>query len=110
MTLTGVAVDSSGNVYIVDQSNDVVRKVSGGNISTFAGNHILGAGFSGDYGAAASAQLYNPADVAADSAGNVYIADENNNRIRKVNPSGIITTYAGNGATKHIPGRWSSRL
>ncbi len=99
---TGVAVDSSGNVYIADQSNEVVRKVSGGTISTFAGNHTFGAGFSGDYGAATSAQLYNPADVAADNAGNVYIADENNNRIRKVNPSGIITTYAGNGATGYL--------
>ncbi|HKM48947.1 MAG TPA: choice-of-anchor D domain-containing protein [Terriglobales bacterium] len=96
---TGVAVDSSGNVYIADQANNVVRKVSGGTISTFAGNHTLGAGYSGDDGLATSAQLYNPADVAVDSAGNVYIADEINQRIRKVNPSGIITTYAGNGAT-----------
>jgi Abnormal spindle-like microcephaly-assoc'd, ASPM-SPD-2-Hydin/NHL repeat len=96
---TGVAVDSSGNVYIADQSNQVVRKVSGGTISTFAGKYALGLGYSGDNGPATSAQLYNPADVAVDSAGNVYIADESNNRIRKVNPSGIITTYAGNGAT-----------
>ena len=99
---TGVAVDNSGNVYIADQSNEVVRKVSGGTISTFAGKQTLGAGYSGDNGPATSAQLYYPADVAVDNAGNVYIADENNNRVRKVNPSGIITTYAGNGATGYL--------
>lgn len=94
---TGVGVDSSGNVYIADRENQVVRKVSGGTISTFAGNNTLGAGYSGDNGPATKAQLDNPADVTVDSAGNVYIADEHNERIRKVNPSGIITTYAGNG-------------
>jgi streptogramin lyase len=99
---TGVAVDNAGNVYIADQGNEVVRKVSGGAISTFAGNSTLGYGYSGDSGPATSAQLYYPADVAVDSAGNVYIADEYNQRIRKVNPSGIITTYAGNGATGYL--------
>ncbi len=95
---TGIALDSSGNLYIADQDNEVVRKVSGGNISTFAGNHALGYGYSGDGGPATSAQLYNPMDVAVDSAGDVYIADYNNLRIRKVNPSGTISTFAGNGA------------
>ena len=99
---TGVAVDNSGNVYIADQHNQVVRNVSGGIISTFAGNYALGGGFSGDFGPATSAQLATPIDVAVDRTGNVYIADEVNSRIRKVNPSGIITTYAGNGTTGYL--------
>ncbi len=91
----GVAVDSSGNVYIADQYNYVVRKVSGGNISTFAGNHTYG--YTGDGGPAASAELSYVLDVAVDGFGNVYIADQYNHRIRKVSTSGTISTYAGNG-------------
>jgi|HubBroStandDraft_6_1064221.scaffolds.fasta_scaffold03690_4 hypothetical protein len=91
----GVAADSSGNVYIADQDNYVVRKVSGGNISTFAGNHTYG--YTGDGGPATSAEFTYVLDVAVDGFGNVYIADQYNQRIRKVNTSGIISTYAGNG-------------
>ena len=91
----GVAVDSSGDVYIADQYNYVVRKVSGGTISTFAGNHTYG--YAGDGGPAASAEFEYVLDVAVDGFGNVYIADQYNQRIRKVNTSGIISTYAGNG-------------
>ncbi len=94
----GVAVDSSGNnVYIADQYNYVVRKVSGGNISTFAGNHTYG--YTGDGGPATSAELSYVLDVAVDAAGNVYIADQYNQRVRKVSTSGMISTYAGNGGT-----------
>jgi hypothetical protein len=91
----GVAADSSGNVYIADQDNYVVRKVSGGNISTFAGNHTYG--YTGDGGPATSAEFTYVLDVAVDGFGNLYIADQYNQRIRKVNTSGIISTYAGNG-------------
>ena len=91
----GVAVDTMGNVYIADQDNYVVRKVSGGNISTFAGNHTYG--YTGDGGPATSAEFTYVLDVAVDGFGNVYIADQYNQRIRKVNTSGIISTYAGNG-------------
>jgi NHL repeat len=91
----GVAVDSAGDLYIADQYNYVIRKVSGGNISTFAGNHTYG--FAGDGGPATSAEFEYPADVAVDAQGNVYIADQYNHRIRKVNTSGTISTYAGNG-------------
>jgi uncharacterized protein (TIGR03437 family) len=90
----GVAVDSVGNLYIADSSNNRIRKVSNGVITTIAGNGTQG--FSGDNGSATSAQLYFPDGVAVDSAGNVYIADSSNNRIRKVS-NGVITTIAGNG-------------
>jgi sugar lactone lactonase YvrE len=90
----GVAVDAAGDVYIADTNNSVVRKVSGGVITTFAGNGVYG--YSGDNGPAASAQLCAPTGVAVDKAGNVYIADSNCAVIRKVS-NGIITTFAGNG-------------
>ncbi|MGW7256855.1 NHL repeat-containing protein, partial [Streptomyces sp. NPDC054834] len=92
---TGVAVDSSGNVYIADQHNHRVRKVSPeGQVWTIAGNGQ--AGFNGD-GQATSSQLHYPTGVAVDSSGNVYIADYHNHRIRKVSPDGRIRTVAGNG-------------
>ena len=93
----GVALDGAGNLYIADWANHRIRKVdvSSGNISTVAGTGT--AGFSGDGGAATSAQLDNPYGVAVDGASNLYIADENNNRIRKVNSSGNISTVAGTG-------------
>ena len=91
----GVAVDSSGAVYIADANNHRIRKVSGGTITTVAGNGT--AGFSGDGGPATNASLDNPSSVAVDSAGNLYIADSYNLRVRKVS-GGTITTVAGNGA------------
>jgi prepilin-type N-terminal cleavage/methylation domain-containing protein len=94
----GVAVDSSGNLYIVEIWNFRIRKVtaSTGIITTVAGNGT--SGYSGDNGAATSAELWTPYGVAVDSSGNLYIADYGNNRIRKVTAStGIITTIAGNG-------------
>src|ERR1017187_8041641 len=90
----GVAVDSAGNLYVADRDNNRIRKVSNGVITTVAGNGTVG--FSGDSGPATSAQLSLPNSVAVDSAGNVYIADSNNNRVRKVS-NGVITTVAGNG-------------
>jgi uncharacterized protein (TIGR03437 family) len=97
-TPLGVAVDSAGNLFIADGANNRIRKVTpAGTISTVAGGAIL-PGFSGDGGPATSAGLFLPGGVAVDGAGNLYIADVANNRIRKVNASGIITTVAGNGA------------
>lgn len=98
-TPMGVAVDSAGNVYISDSNNHRIRKVSGGIITTFAGNGT--AGFSGDGGVATSAEIKNPMGVAVDSAGGVYIADNGNYRIRKVS-GGIITTIAGNGTPNYM--------
>ncbi|MPR35737.1 hypothetical protein GBK04_20875 [Cytophagaceae bacterium SJW1-29] len=92
----GVTADGTGNIYVADQYNHRIRKISSsGAISTIAGNGT--AGFSGDGGAATNASLSAPARVALDGSGNLYIADQNNNRIRKVSTNGIISTIAGNG-------------
>ncbi|MCH8266466.1 MAG: hypothetical protein IH846_03000, partial [Acidobacteria bacterium] len=93
---SGVAVDAAGNLFIADLINERVRKVSAnGIITTVAGNG--GFGFSGDGGQATDAELARPADVAVNAAGDLYIADTDNNRVRKVSSGGIITTVAGNG-------------
>lgn len=81
---SGLAFDSSGNLYIADSDNFEVRKISSGTINTVAGNNGGGATFSGDLGAATSASLWNPSSVAVDPAGNIYIADSYNNVVRVV--------------------------
>lgn len=100
----GVAVDDSGNIYIADADNFRIRKVTTtGTIYTIAGNGA--AGYSGDNGPATLAQLNYPASVTVDNLGNIYIADADNNRIRKVNKEGIISTIAGdNNASFSIGG------
>ncbi|HEY3839705.1 MAG TPA: SBBP repeat-containing protein, partial [Bryobacteraceae bacterium] len=93
----GLAVDKSGNLYIADNGNHAIRRVTtDGNINTFAGNQVYSFGYSGDGAAATSAQLDFPTDVAIDSSGNVYIADYGNFVIRQVTKDGNIHTYAGN--------------
>lgn len=92
----GVAVDATGNLFIADFGNHVVRKVTpDGIIRTYAGTGA--AGYTGDNSAATLAQLNNPGGIALDAAGNLYIAETGNHIIRKVSTTGIITTVAGLG-------------
>jgi sugar lactone lactonase YvrE len=96
--LVGLAFDAAGNLFIADNVDQVVRKVdTSGIISTVAGNRS--SGFSGDGGAATNASLYYPSGLAVDQSGNLFIADEFNNRVRRVDANGVITTVAGNGQT-----------
>lgn len=98
---TGIAVDAEGNLYIADYMNHRVRKVTiDGTISTVAGNGV--AGYAGDGGMATAAQLNRPAGIVVDGASNLYIADSDNNRIRKVARDGVITTIAGNGKSGYF--------
>lgn len=94
----GLAVDSAGNLHIADAHGNRVRKITpAGIIVTEAGNGVPG--FSGDGGPALTASLINPHAVALDAAGNLYIADNGNYRIREVTTDGPIHTVAGNGPT-----------
>lgn len=94
----GICIDGSGNIFFADKGNNRVRRIdaTSGFISTVAGTG--GVGFTGDGGPATAAQLGFPSAVTVDNAGNLFIADENNFRIRKVNTSGVISTIAGTGA------------
>jgi sugar lactone lactonase YvrE len=102
---TDVVIDTAGNVYIADALNNVVRKIKSGKITTIAGTGFQDGtgrgGFSGDGGQATAARLYFPTGVAVDRKGNVFIADQANNRVRKIDTGGIINTIAGNGAAAY---------
>ena len=92
----GIALDKTGNVYIARRDNNVISRVDlKGNMTAYAGNGS--AGFSGDGGDATEARLNVPAGLAFDKKGNLYIADRNNHRIRKVDTRGKISTVAGTG-------------
>jgi sugar lactone lactonase YvrE len=98
---TGLAFDADGNMYVADSQNHRIRKITpAGVVSTFAGNGT--AGFADGPGAAA--QFESPFGVAVDAAGNVYIADTYNHRIRKINPTGVVSTLAGNGSYGYADG------
>jgi uncharacterized protein (TIGR03437 family) len=96
--IQGVAADRAGNIYLSDTDRHRIRKItSSGVISTVAGNGT--AGFSGDGGPAALAQLNLPYGLALDATGNLYIADLGNNRVRRMAPDGTISTFAGSSQT-----------
>jgi sugar lactone lactonase YvrE len=87
-----VAVDSSGNVYVSDNTNNLIRKISGGVVSTLAGQ----AGVAGATNATGTnATFSSPGGVAVDSAGNIYVADSGNHLIRIITPGGVVSTFAG---------------
>jgi len=94
--ISSLTLDQSGNLYISDYGCNTIRKVNtSGIVTTIAGNKTQG--FSGDGGQATSAQLAYPGSTAIDNAGNLYVSDIQNHRIRKISTTGIITTIAGNG-------------
>lgn len=100
-SMQGIAIDASGNLYVADSGNQVIRKVAvGGIVTTFAGSGVAGA----DNGPAATASFNAPAGVALDAAGNVYVADFGNKMIRKISTTGIVSTLAGNGTTGYNNG------
>jgi hypothetical protein len=97
----GITVDHSGNVYFSDEFNHRIRKISAaGTISTVAGTGITG--YSGDGGMATAAQIWVPLYMGVDVADNIYFADNQNHRIRKVTPAGIISTVAGSGLAGYM--------
>ena len=100
MVPRGMATDAAGNAYVADAQDNRVRKIAtDGTVTTYAGNGTNG--FAGDGGPAASAELSSPAAVAVDAAGNLYIADLGNLRIREVSANGNISTVAGNGVQSY---------
>ncbi|MEO8368750.1 MAG: hypothetical protein ABI806_06095, partial [Candidatus Solibacter sp.] len=100
-SIQGIAIDRLGNLYISDTDNHRVRKISGGLVRTIAGTGAPG--FGGDGKPATDAQLNLPYGLALDAAGNLYVADSGNQRVRRITPDGMISTVAGTGKRASSP-------
>lgn len=102
----GVAVDQSGNIYVADYGNDIIRKITtAGVVSTIAGK----VGVPGNADGADTATRFNlPESLAVDASGNIYVADNGNNEIRKITPAGVVSTLAGNGVAGRANGSGNS--
>lgn len=103
---TGVAASSSGDVFVTDTNNCVIRKISAGQVSTFAGAGPTSCGNSD--GTATAAQFNRPTGIAVDASDNLFVADTVSNKIRRITPQGVVTTIAGSGASGAANGTGSS--
>lgn len=99
-----IATDAQGNLYIADAFNNVIRKISGGLVSTLAGNGTPGY----QNATGTNAQFYSPQGLTVDGQGNVYVADFGNNAIRKITPDGVVTTLAGGNGAGYANGNGSA--
>lgn len=96
-----ICTDAAGNLYVTDTDNHKIRKItSTGVVTTFAGSGVMGSA----NGTGTAASFSNPAGVCADASGNIYVAEYGSNKIRKITPAGVVTTFAGNGTATSVDG------
>ena len=101
----GLSVDASGNIYVADRENHLIRKITpAGVVSTFAGSGSAGSA----NGTGTSASFRKPHDIAIDQSGNVYVADHDNHLIRKITSAGVVSTFAGSGSSGSANGTGTS--